>query len=151
MQQEMTVSSTGFVNYFPSDERTARQIAGAYAKYGDDIIIIDGDDDWFANAIYHVSSLLQKAGLQKIADFHIGISGISKSGAVIKKSDLPAFIRFIQDNYISIMVNSDTNDGTSRLAYYDKENTKWVTLLETSYANKNDFSKRIFTAPVLNF
>lgn len=134
---EMTVSSTGFVNYFVSSERTARQIAAAYAEYGNDIIIINGDDDWFANDAYKVDVLLKKAKLEKIDDFHNGISGMSHSGAVIKKDDIDKFIKFVKKNYFKIWNKSKYNSN-SRLSYYDKENERWVVLLKTD--RKSEYS-----------
>lgn len=64
--QDFTVSSTGFVNYFPSSERTAQKVAVAYEKHGDDIAIVDGEDDWNANRIFNVDFILGKAEIQKV-------------------------------------------------------------------------------------
>ena len=108
---EMTVSSTGFVNYFVSSERTARQINAAFAKYGNDIVIVNGDDDWFANDVFKVDVLLEKANLEKLGYFHDGISGLSHSGAIIKKDDINKFIEFIKQNYFEVWNNSEYNNG----------------------------------------
>jgi len=93
MMNECTVSSTGFVNYFPSSERTQRAVDEAFRKYGSNIAIIDGEDDWNASKVFRIHYLLDKFNIKTLGDFHTGISGISVSGAVINKSDLPKFIK----------------------------------------------------------
>ena len=97
---EVTVGTTGFVNYFVSNDRTQRKIKEAFEKYGNDIAIIDGEDDWNAAKIFHIGWLLEKFNIKPLGDFHIGISGIAKSGQVIRKSDLEKFIkRFNREKY----------------------------------------------------
>ena len=53
------ISSTGFVNYFPSSERTQRAIEEAFRKFGNDIAIIDGEDDWYASNVFKVFYLFR--------------------------------------------------------------------------------------------
>ncbi len=127
---DFTVSSTGFVNYFPSSERTARKVAAAYEKHGDDIAIVDGEDDWNANRIFNVDFILDKAEIQMVDSFHTGISGITKSGAVINKEDLPKFIDWVEKNKIRILSTEKGRSFMCKLKWYDKENAQWVTLVE---------------------
>jgi hypothetical protein len=131
MPQDFTVSSTGFVNYFPSSERTAREVKAAYERNGEDIVLIDGDDDWYADEIFHVLTVLDHAGIKAVDRFHTGISGISKSGAVIKKADLPKFIGFIEKN--GPYYEEPKGGVRSSLKYYDKEAGKWVVLVRKGW------------------
>jgi len=131
MERDFTIGSTGFVNYFPSSERTARVVKAAYDKYGEDIALIDGDDDWYADQIFHVTTVLKNAGIKAIGSFHTGISGISESGAVIKKADLQKFISFIEKN--GPYYEEPKSGVRSSLKYYDKEAEKWVVLVQKGW------------------
>lgn len=121
---DCSVSTTGFVNYFPSAERTQRKIDEAFQKYGDDIAIIDGEDNWYAPRILHISHLLNKFNIPQIAEFHTGISGIATSGAVIKKSDLQKFIKMFNKSKWNIYREHPTNYGGD-VKIYDNENKCW--------------------------
>lgn len=81
-----------FVNYTSSKERTDNKTKDAIMKYGKDIVIINGEDDWNACKIFNIGFLLNKFGIEKIGNFHDGTSGISNSGCIIKKTDLNKFI-----------------------------------------------------------
>ena len=100
-----TVGSTGFINYFPSSERTARNVTEAYRKNGENIAIIDGDDDWFASMLFHPYSLCNKWNIPILDNFHSGISGIAKSGIIISKSDLETFIKKFNAKKYQILRN----------------------------------------------
>ena len=82
-----------FVNHIPSKERTDYNTNRAIMKYGKYIVIINGEDDWNACKIFHIGFLLNKFGIEKVGDFHDGISGLSNSGCVIKKADYAKFIK----------------------------------------------------------
>ena len=131
MPQDFTVSSTGFVNYFPSAERTARNVKLAYEQHGDSIAIIDGDDDWYADPIFHVSRILNDAGIKSLGSFHTGISGISNSGAVIAAKDLPKLITWVEKNNPKYKTHGKA--VRSRLAFYDKAEDKWCTLVQKEW------------------
>lgn len=131
MTQQFTVSSTGFVNYFPSTERTARAVKAAYDRNGENIAIIDGDDDWYADEIFHVWTVLRHAGIKAVDSFHTGISGISESGAVINKADLPKFISFVEKN--GPYYEEPKGKARSSLSYYDKEAEQWVVLVRKGW------------------
>ena len=129
---DFTISSSGFINYIPSAERTKRQIENAYKQFGEDIAIIDGDDDWYADEIFKVSLLLQKAGIEKLGDFHIGISGISKSGAVIKAEDLQKFLAYVKIHAPRFII--EPGQGIRyRLAVYDKVADGWDVLVAKAW------------------
>lgn len=89
---DCTIGTTGFVNYFSSNERTQRKIKEAIEKHGSDITIINGEDDWNCSNAFHIGYLLNRFGIVPLDKFHDGISGITCSGAVIRKSDLQTFI-----------------------------------------------------------
>ena len=89
---ECTIGTTGFVNYFMSNERTERNVKEAVEKYGTDIAIINGEDDWNCSDAFHIGRLLEIFGIEQVGKFHNGVSGITTSGAVIHKADLPTFI-----------------------------------------------------------
>lgn len=121
---DYTVSSTGFINYFPSTERTNAAIEAAYRNHGKDIAIIDGEDNWYASSIFHIDYLLQKFNIKKLADFHTGISGITKSGVVIAKRDLPKFIKAFNKSKWELYHNSPGTMGGD-ISIYDNENKVW--------------------------
>ena len=89
---DCTVGTTGFINYFTSSERTSMKVKNAVDKYGTDIVIINGEDDWNCSKAFCIEYLFDRFGIEKLDKFHDGISGITTSGAVIKKTDLPTFI-----------------------------------------------------------
>jgi len=125
---DCTVSSTGWVNYFPSDERTARQIEAAYGQLGDDIVLLDGEDDWYAPAIFHVTNDCDAAGIEVIGRIHTGISGISQTGAVIKKEDLPKFIQYCNDQ---IAEHPEIKRSSwNPVKYYDRGKQVWIYIWE---------------------
>lgn len=124
MSLECSISSTGFINYFPSSERTKEAIAQAYRDCGKDIAIIDGEDNWYASRIFHIGYLLQRFNIKKLADFHTGISGISKSGAVIAKKDLPKFIREFNKHKWEIY-NETRSTSFGDVSIYDDETKSW--------------------------
>lgn len=131
---DCTISSTGFINYFPSAERTQRAIDAAYAKYGSEIAIIDGDDDWNASNCFHISYLLNKFKIQKLGSFHTGISGITTSGAVIAKKDLPTFIKKFNKYKWSIYRESSHKGwSTDAISIYNAENKVWMKFFELQF------------------
>jgi hypothetical protein len=70
--------SSGFTNYFgnkPNPMAVFRDFPAA--------IIVDGNDDWSAKKEMRPASVVQDAGIQPLAWFHSGISGITKSGVVL--------------------------------------------------------------------
>ena len=128
---DCTVSSTGFVNYFPSSERTRRAIDEAFEKYGNNIAIIDGEDDWYASKVFRILYLLKKFNITKLADFHTGISGISVSGAVINKSDLPKFIKMFNKEKWKIHREFPGTLGSIRIYDTDIQDFRTFFKLET--------------------
>lgn len=139
---DFTVGSTGFVNYFPSTERTERNVKEAFQKYGENIAIIDGDDDWNASALFHPSTLCEKWHIPLLGYFHSGISGISKSGVVISKNDLENFIKFFNKRKYEILKNS-RHKGLSEesIRIFNGEKKCWETLFEVRF---DSVQKRVF-------
>ena len=144
---DFTISSTGFVNYFPSAERTQRKLDEAFEKHGKDIAIINGEDDWHASNVFHISFLLDKFKIEKIDNFHTGISGISHSGAIIAKSDLSKFIKmFNRMKWKIYRENRKANLGSIRI--YDNDERVWRTFFSLEW-RMND--RHEIHNPVNNF
>jgi hypothetical protein len=79
---ETHTSSYGHVNHFgnkPDPLKVFRDHPTA--------VIVNGSDDWNAPRERQVASLYEKAGLNPIAYFHSGISGVCKSGLVLTPGD----------------------------------------------------------------
>ena len=81
------VGSSGFTNYNPSGRSQTQEYVNQLLDEHPDWVIIDGNDDWGASRYCRPESfVLEILGLEKIeAWFHTGISGMSKSGAIIDK------------------------------------------------------------------
>lgn len=91
--RDVYISSNGFVNYSCSSERTLAAAKDVFRKWGNNVVIINGTDDWNGCGVFHISSLLHRFNISKLDDYHNGISGITKSGAVISSTDLEKFIK----------------------------------------------------------
>lgn len=145
---DLTVSSTGFVNYFPSSERTDRKVKEAYQKYGEYIAIIDGDDDWYASHLFRPGILCEDWKIPVLGKFHTGISGISNSGVVISKKDLESFINKFNRNKYSIL-RDFPHKGLSfdSIKIYDKEKNGWMTFFEMNF----DFERNEAIVKISNF
>ena len=112
---ECTIGTTGFINYIMSTERTERKVKEAVEKYGTDIAIINGEDDWNCSNAFHIGSLLELFGIEQVGKFHNGVSGMTTSGAVIHKADLPTFIT----KYNKIKYNMMRKDASRPYARHD--------------------------------
>ena len=79
--------TTGFTNYFPgTDEQLAAALDRVFAEHPD-AVVLDGDDDWYACDCHRPATFPHVFGIEPIAYFHTGISGISKSGIVVSRED----------------------------------------------------------------
>ena len=137
------ISSTGFVNYFPSSERTQRAIEEAFRKFGNDIAIIDGEDDWYASKVFKVFYLLAKRfKIKIIGTFHTGISGMSYSGAVIAKTDLPKFIKMFNKEKWKIYREFPGTLGSIRIYDENEKVLKTFFSLESRKNTITDLYKR---------
>jgi len=75
-------------------------------------VIIDGYDDWFAPRLSHPDQIAKDAGVELLAEFHSGHSGISSSGIVIDKNDLQKF----KESYERLKKDEDwTNRSTPQI------------------------------------
>lgn len=74
--------SSGFTNYSnnkPNPMAVFKDFPAA--------IIVDGSDDWSAERHHRPQRAVQDAGIEPLAWFHSGISGVSKSGVVLTPAD----------------------------------------------------------------
>jgi hypothetical protein len=126
-----------FVNYLPSKERTDHNTNEAIMKYGKDVVIINGEDDWNACKIFHIGFLLSKFGIEKVGDFHDGISGITTSGCVIKKADYAKFIK--KFNKMKWVFRRFFGPGQmaiiERIKIFDPEVNEWKVFFEMRYGD----------------
>lgn len=134
---EMHVSSTGFVNYIPSKERTDRNVKEVFDKYGDEVVIINGTDNWNGCILFKISSLLGLFKIQKVDDFHNQISGITKSGAVIKKSDLETFIKKFNKQKWAIRAKEGCGEmfNTETIKIFDPDVNEWQIFFRIEYGD----------------
>ena len=121
----------GFVNYFPSNERTQSAVDYALKKYGDNIAIIDGEDDWNAPDIFNIAYLLNMFKIDILDSFHTGVSGITKSGAIINKNDLNKFIE--KFNKIKWKKLNKGYSSNYKIKIYDVQNKTWKIFFELKY------------------
>ena len=133
---DFTVSSTGFVNYFPSSERTQRETEAVFRKHGNDVVIINGEDDWNASPIFKVGTLLEKFKINIIDTFHDGISGITQSGRVIAKKDLPIFIqKYNKRKWSMWRANMGQMCITNSIKIYDPAVGHWQKFFEMKFGD----------------
>jgi hypothetical protein len=132
-----------FVNYTPSKERTDHKINEAIMKYGKDIAIINGEDNWNACKIFHIGFLLNKFGIEKLGDFHDQVSGITNSGCVIKKSDLKKFIeKFNKRKWIlRHSVGPGQMFNIERIKIFDPDVNEWKVFFEIRYGDTQYINK----------
>lgn len=76
------VGSSGFTNYMDNKPNPM-----AVFKDHPTAIIVDGDDNWYADKEKRPATVVRDAGIEPLAWFHSGISGITKSGAVLTPKD----------------------------------------------------------------
>lgn len=135
---------SSFVNYMPSKERTANKVKEVLQKYGNDVVIIDGDDDWSGCIIFKISTLLDKFGIEMIDSFHSGSSGISKSGCVINKSDLPIFIKkFNKIKWTLRSTNYGNMFNTETISIFDPAINEWQKFFEIKYGDTEYLAEKI--------
>lgn len=126
-----------FVNYAISKERTDDNTNEAIMKYGKDIVIINGTDDWNGCKIFHISILLDKFRIKKLGNFHDGISGITSSGCIIKKADLAKFIKNFNKRKWELRKEFGPGQmfGTERIKIFDPEVNEWKVFFEIKYGD----------------
>ena len=134
---ECTISSTGFVNYFPSKERTDRKVKEVFDKYGDEVVIINGTDNWNGCKLFRIGFMLELFKIQKVDDFHNQVSGITKSGVVIKKADLETFIKKFNKQKWTIRRKEGCGEMclTETIKIFDPDVNEWQTFFEIKYGD----------------
>ena len=126
-----------FVNYDNSKERTDNKINEAIMKYGKDIAIINGEDNWNACKIFNISFLLDKFGIEKLGNFHNGRSGITSSGCVIKKVDLAKFIENFNERKWELRKEFGYGEmfSAERIEIFDPVVNEWKVFFEIKYGD----------------
>jgi hypothetical protein len=81
-------SSNGFVNYFGRSPKPA----DVWADFPD-AIIVNGSDNWNSHEAQRPQRLVKKFGIEILAWFHTGISGMTKSGFVCTPEEFAKFRR----------------------------------------------------------
>ena len=107
--QSSSVSSSigAWVNYSGASatelQRTRQQV---FADFPDSVII-DGSDDWNDPIYRRPQAFLEKLGIKPLAFYHSGISGITRSGAVVSKDDFIVLEQKYSESFKSqILVNN---------------------------------------------
>lgn len=101
--QSSSVSSSigAWVNYSGASaaelQRTRQQV---FADFPDSVIV-DGSDDWNDPIYRRPQAFLEKLGIKPLAFYHSGISGITRSGAVISKNDFIALEQKYSESFNS--------------------------------------------------
>lgn len=79
--------SSGFTNFWPGTrDDVARGLAAVFEAHPG-AVVVDGDDDWYASEADRPACWPELFGVEALAFFHSGISGISKSGVVLSRED----------------------------------------------------------------
>ena len=126
-----------FVNYTPSKERTEEKVKEAIQKYGNDIVIINGEDNFNACKLFRIEFILNKFKIKKIGDFHDQVSGISNSGCIIKKEDLDIFIKKFNKRKWTIrkIYGCGQMFNAERIKFFDPAINEWKTFFEIKYGD----------------
>ena len=97
--QKAWAGSSNFINYMGASaieyERIRQEI---FAEYPNSVII-DGDDDLIAKREMRPQTFIDDFGINVLAYYHSGISGITKSGIVISKTDYDILARKYMEKY----------------------------------------------------
>ncbi len=80
-----TTGTSGFTNYFGGGDVCAARTRAAVWRDHPDAVILNGNDNWNAPPIARIPRLCNELGIEVIALFHTGISGIMKTGVVLSK------------------------------------------------------------------
>lgn len=126
-----------FVNYTPSKKRTEEKVKEAIQKYGNDIVIINGEDNFNACPIFKIGFLLNKFKIEKLGDFHNQVSGISNSGCIIKKEDLDIFIKKFNKRKWAIrrIYGCGQMFNAERIKFFEPHLNEWKTFFEIKYGD----------------
>lgn len=82
------VSSHGHVNYIGGASKDKlRTVLERVFQDHPGAVVLDGDDNWYANNCRRPEAFVRIFGIVPLAYFHTGISGISKSGVVVTRED----------------------------------------------------------------
>ena len=93
-------SSFGNVNYW-HDARTETPDAMAQRVLAEHpgCVIVNGSDDWNAKPERRPERFAHDLGIENVAFFHTGISGISSSGVVLTRTEFEKLVGRYMDTY----------------------------------------------------
>jgi hypothetical protein len=134
-----STGTTGFTN-FVGKSNNEGALAAVFADFPD-AVVLDGSDDWYSNPLSRPSDICREMEIKPLALYHSGISGIAKSGVVIRFEDFERLAdeglghvseRIIKDAYKS--TNSTAKkwgheclmDKVFRLSAYSREDNMVV-------------------------
>lgn len=86
---QIHVSSYGSANYMGNSGGVESALEQVWSKWPN-AVVVDGNDDWYAPKDCRPPAILNDLGVSPLAWFHTGISGITKSGAVITREEYEA-------------------------------------------------------------
>ena len=96
--------SSGFTNYF--GRKTPEQLQKLHDDMREELgefVIVDGSDNWSASDSFRpeifIRGFTKVTGREPIALYHSGISGMTKSGVVLKPEDFDALTQWYAENY----------------------------------------------------
>ena len=106
-------------------------------------MIINGTDNWNGCKLFRIEFMLKLFNIQKVDDFHNQISGITKSGVVIKKADLETFIKKFNKQKWTIRRREGWGQMclTGSIKIFDPDVNEWQTFFEIKYGD-TEYLKR---------
>ena len=98
------VSSNGFVNYMgsygsPMPTNRRQSALDQVREQFPDAIVVNGDDDWFANPMLRPGHFCRLLGVETLGYYHTGISGITKTGVVLSPESYEELLVKYQDKF----------------------------------------------------
>ena len=97
---EKHVGSSGFTNFWTcSKTESTPDMAKRVLGENPGCVILNGQDDWFAERWRRPEAFALDLGVTPVAMFHTGVSGISSSGIVVTREDYETLRGRYQDSY----------------------------------------------------
>lgn len=86
--------TSGFTNYSGAQPPLAK-----VWKEFPNSVVVDGDDDWYADVRFQPPQLCTVFGIKPLALYQSGISGITSSGVVLSETGYATFIKLYEERY----------------------------------------------------